>query len=271
MTRAWMRGSLVGALVCLTAAAATAQSTGRTQTLTGTVVQVEGNTLVVQMASGEIRMFMPPASRRFLVDGRELRLSELQPGTTLTADCHGIDHDGHGPNGPEPGGEVWYAAGPTVILRLPSGENRMYTIKADDPVKFYDYNNKEMTVFDLRKDMNIKATKITEAPRTEFVTTTTVTGTGPGKAAPAAPPAAGAAPAPAAEATPPPAAAPGAEPGAAPTAEPALAPPPDAPPAETQPATPETEGGMSPLLWAGLIVLVIIIGALVFGAFRKKQ
>jgi LPXTG-motif cell wall-anchored protein len=66
----------------------------------------------------------------------------------------------------------------------------MYTIKSDDPVKFYDGEGKEMTVFDLRKDMNIKATKITEAPRTAFVATATVTGTGPGRAASAAPAAA---------------------------------------------------------------------------------
>jgi hypothetical protein len=89
-------------------------------------------------------------------------------------------------------GTVWYAAGPSVILTLPSGENRQYNIKAGDPVRFTDYAGKEMTVFDLRKGMNIKASKIVEAPRTELVATTTVTGTGPGKAAPAGAPAAAA-------------------------------------------------------------------------------
>lgn len=54
-----------------------------TQTLSGTVVQVEGDTLVVRMASGGIRMFTPPADRRFLVDGNELALGDLKPGTTL--------------------------------------------------------------------------------------------------------------------------------------------------------------------------------------------
>jgi LPXTG-motif cell wall-anchored protein len=77
----------------------------------------------------------------------------------------------------------------------------MYTVKSDDPVKFYDGEGKEMTVFDLRKGMNIKATKITEAPRTEFARTAVVTGSAaaagsagaatgaaaPAKAAPAAP------------------------------------------------------------------------------------
>src|SRR6185503_5341842 len=73
---------------------------------------------------------------------------------------------------------------------------RQYTIKSTDPVKFYDQNGKEITVFDLRKNMKIKATKITEAPRVELVQNIAVTGTAPTQAAAAAP--AAAAPKPAA-------------------------------------------------------------------------
>ena len=36
-------------------------------------------------------------------------------------------------------------------------------------MKFWDREGKEITVFDLRKNMQIEATKITEAPRTELV------------------------------------------------------------------------------------------------------
>ena len=93
-----------------------------------------------------------------------------------------------------------YAAGPTVILTLPTNERRQYTIKSTDPVKFYDQNGKEITVFDLRKNMKIKATKITEAPRVELVQNIAVTGTAPTQAAAAAP--AAAAPKPAAAAGP---------------------------------------------------------------------
>ncbi len=93
-------------------------------------------------------------------------------------------------------GTVAYAAGTAVILTLPTNERRQYNIKSTDPVKFYDQNGKEITVFDLRKNMKIKATKITEAPRVELVQNIAVTGTAPTQAAAAAP--AAAAPKPAA-------------------------------------------------------------------------
>jgi LPXTG-motif cell wall-anchored protein len=66
-----------------------------------------------------------------------------------------------------------------VILRLPSGENRRYFIDAAHPAKFYDDQGKEISVFDLKKNMNIKATRITEAPTVELATNVAVTGTAP--------------------------------------------------------------------------------------------
>lgn len=192
-------GVLVGALVLLTATAVMAQT--KTLTLTGTVVQVEGNTLAVKMAAGDVRVFTPPADRRFIIDGQSLTLSQLRPGMTLSATVTETASTVMDRTVETLSGKVWFTAAPTVILTLASGENRMYTVKSDDPVKFYDGEGKEMTVFDLRKGMNIKATKITEAPRTEFARTAVVTGSAaaagsagaatgaaaPAKAAPAAP------------------------------------------------------------------------------------
>ena len=192
-------GVLVGALVLLTATAVMAQT--KTLTLTGTVVQVEGNTLAVKMAAGDVRVFTPPADRRFIIDGQSLTLSQLRPGMTLSATVTETASTVMDRTVETLSGKVWFTAAPTVILTLASGENRMYTVKSDDPVKFYDAEGKEMTVFDLRKGMNIKATKITEAPRTEFARTAVVTGSAaaagsagaatgaaaPAKAAPAAP------------------------------------------------------------------------------------
>ena len=177
-------GVLVGALVLLTAAPVVAQT--KTVTLTGTVVQVEGNTLVVKMASGDMRTFTPPADRRFIIDGKSLTLSQLRPGMTLSATATETATTVMDRTTESLSGKVWFIAAPTVILTLSSGENRMYTVKSDDPVKFYDGEGKEMTVFDLRKGMNIKATKITEAPRTEFVTSAVVTGSAAGAGSAAA-------------------------------------------------------------------------------------
>ena len=51
-----------------------------TQELTGEVVHVEGNDLVVQMSGGELRIFHTPASRRFIVDGKELHRPPVEAG-----------------------------------------------------------------------------------------------------------------------------------------------------------------------------------------------
>ncbi len=191
MTRAMTQVMLGGAVVCLTAAMATGQpttvsktatkgaATTKTMTLTGTVDHVEGNILVVKMTSGEIRMFTPPADRRFVVDGKSITLRELQPGTKLTGTVTETATPVVERTVESLTGRVWYASGPTVILTLANGENKMYTIPANSPVKFTDGSGKSMTVFDLRKDMNVTAVKITEAPRTELASATTVTGTGP--------------------------------------------------------------------------------------------
>ena len=191
------RGMFAVAVLFLIAAAAVAQQqptvskttskgtpAATTYTLTGTVVEVQGNTLVVKMTAGDIRMFTPPAGRRFLIDGKELTLSELQPGTKLKATVTETTTPVTDRTVQSLAGTVWYASGPTVILTLPSGENRMYTVKADDPIQFRDGSGKDMSVFDLRKDMHVTAVKVTEAPRTEFANTGTVTGTAPGKATP---------------------------------------------------------------------------------------
>jgi hypothetical protein len=160
--------------------------TSRTQTLSGTVVQVDGNTVAVRMSSGEIRMFTPPADRRFMIDGKELRADELAVGTRLKATVTETSTPVTDRTVQALEGKVWYAAGPTVILTLPSGQNRQYTIAADSPVKFTDADGKSITVFDLRKDMMVKAVRITESPRIELATNVAVTGTGPTASAGAA-------------------------------------------------------------------------------------
>src|ERR1044071_118851 len=53
--------------------------------LTGTVVQVEGQTLLVRTSTGEMREFQVPKSRKFQIDGKQLSVNQLKPGTELTA------------------------------------------------------------------------------------------------------------------------------------------------------------------------------------------
>jgi hypothetical protein len=127
--------------------------------------------------------------------------------------------------------KVWYVSAPHVILTLPDGQNKQYTVK--DDFKFV-VNGQPATVFDLRAGMNVSAEKIVEEPTVEITTESKVVGQAPVAAPAAAKPAASTAkpagsgtsstakPAPAA---PPPAAAPAPAPAAAPAKLPKTASP----------------------------------------------
>lgn len=85
MTRAAIRMVLCGALVCLTAAVSSAQTSGTTsETKKFQVISVDGNTLVVKLPEGTREITVPP-DFKFTVDGKSLTVSELKPGMAGTA------------------------------------------------------------------------------------------------------------------------------------------------------------------------------------------
>lgn len=147
--------------------------------LHGIVEYVEGNDLVVRMADGSIREFNVPQSRRFKIDGRDLTVHELKPGTKLSATVITSTTPVTDRITTVGSGKVWWVVGNTVIITLPNGENRTYKVK--DDYKFDVEGNKNATVADLRKGMNISAKKIVEEPRTEIASDTVVTGQAPRK------------------------------------------------------------------------------------------
>lgn len=71
---------LAGMLVCFGAV----QAQVTTEVRSGTVVSVEGNDLVVKMSNGELKHFNVPEDFRFNVNGKEVSVHELTPGTTLS-------------------------------------------------------------------------------------------------------------------------------------------------------------------------------------------
>ena len=220
-------------------------SSTATEHLQGTVEYVEGSTLVVRMADGGIREFNVPDSRRFIIDGKEVAVQELKPGTKLRATTITTKTPVTERTTTVGTGKVWWVSGKTVILTLPNGENRQYTVK--DDYKFTVNGVKNASVFDLRKGMTISAEKIVEEPKTEIVSNTVVTGRAP------APPA----PRPVVARTPPPAPAPAevAPARPAPVEVPAPAPAPVAAEAPTE--LPHT---------ASNVPLVGVLGLLLLGA-----
>src|SRR4029453_6087450 len=81
------------ALFVATAAAQTSSTTQpsgaatvTTEQMRGEVVHVDGNNLAVKMSNGELRTFSNiPDSRKALIDGQEVGVRDLRPGTRLTA------------------------------------------------------------------------------------------------------------------------------------------------------------------------------------------
>ena len=68
----------------------TTENTGKAltsqTTMTGEVVLVDGNNLLVRMQPGsQYRIFNVPAERQFIIDGKPKTVRELTPGTVLSA------------------------------------------------------------------------------------------------------------------------------------------------------------------------------------------
>jgi len=147
-----------------------------TEKLTGTVLQVEGNTLVVRMSTGEVKNFNVPESRKFIIDGKELSVHDLKVGTKLRATVTTATTPITERTTTVGSGTVWFVTGNNVIITLPNGENRNY--KVEDHFRF-NIGGEKATVHDLRKGMKISAEKIVEEPKSELKTDTAVTGEAP--------------------------------------------------------------------------------------------
>jgi hypothetical protein len=218
----------------------------KTLKLSGTVLAVEGQQLIVKTAKGEVMVFTPPADRKFNIDGKEIPWNEVQPGTTLHATVTQTTTPITEKTVQTLSGKVIFVSAPTVILKLSTGECKKFFVGKDSPAKIYDYNNKEITVFQVKKGMEISATKITEAPFVELSASVVVTGTAPAPAA-----------APAPEPAPAPVAAPAPEPAPAPAA---------AAPAPEEPKMPKTA---SPLPLVGLLGLFLTGASFGIRRFRR--
>jgi LPXTG-motif cell wall-anchored protein len=256
-------------------------ATVSTSLLEGEVVLVDGNDLLVKLSTGDLKTFHVPETRKFHIDGRELSVHDLQPGTSLTATVKTTTTPVTVRTKSRLSGRVWFVAAPNVILTLPDGQNKQYIVKEEDNVRFT-IEGRPATVFDLRKGMTVSAEKIVEAPDVEISADTSVVGHAPAVQAAAprpgvTPPAAPTTeplprPAPAAHDTAAPAAP---RPGAPETTTPTAAQP-GAPetttPTAAQPTAPETGGtGTSLLLWLSVIAMIIIVIVIVVRRKSAKQ
>jgi hypothetical protein len=241
-----------------------------TSELKGEVEYVEGNSLVVTMSSGEVRTFNVPEARKFLIDGKELSVHELKPGTTLTATITTTMTPVLTRTTTIKSGTVWHVVGNSVIVTLPNVGNKQFIAKDDTR---FTVNGKPATVYDLRKGMVVSAQKVIEEPTTEIATDTQVVGQAPpAPVAAAAAPAAAPTEAPAAAPATAPATAPTTAPTSAPAAEPspavAQAAPAEPPPATATPApAPPKAASRVPLI----VGLLLVAGILVFWIRSRRK
>lgn len=126
-----------------------------------TVVMVEGNHLVVRRSNGVLDALQIPEDFRFHMGDRALTVHELKPGMIITETVTStskpmivktvvIDH-----------GTVWHANGEYVSIRTRDNKVNEYKIPSWAKVTV---DGVEQSVFDLRRDMEISATIVTEEP-----------------------------------------------------------------------------------------------------------
>ena len=144
-----------------------------TEKVSGTVLQAEGNTLAVRLSTGEVKEFVVPPDRKFMVDGKQLTANQLEPGTELQATVTTTITPVTERTTTIGTGTVWFVAGNNVMITLPNGENRHYTV--DESYRFT-VGGEKASVHDLRKGMTISAEKIVEVPTTQLTRNAVVIG-----------------------------------------------------------------------------------------------
>jgi sortase A len=135
-----------------------------TQVKNAEIVYVEGNDLVLKLENGRVEHMVVPDSDKFTIDGKEVSVSELVPGTKLTQTITTATTPRYVNSVRTIEGKVWRVNSPkSLILTLPDNKNQVFNVP--NQVKFT-IDGAERTVFDLKKGMMIKATIVTDEEHT---------------------------------------------------------------------------------------------------------
>jgi hypothetical protein len=141
----------------------------------GTVVLVDGNDLIVQMADGSLRHFPNvPDSARVLVNGKELGIHELKPGMALQRTITTTTTPQTITTVQTVTGTVFHVNPPlSVILRLEDGTNQSFKIPKGQK---FNVNGQVMDAWGLKKGMTVNATRVVETPVTQVSQAQSITG-----------------------------------------------------------------------------------------------
>ena len=187
MTRSYVL--MTGVALLLTAGALQAQVTQKkeevkgaaatvvTEQMTGEVVYVYENTLVCKMLPrGYYAVFDVQPGREFMIDGVVKHIGELKMGTVLTATVTTTTTPVTVRTTSTLKGRVAWVNGSYVVLTLENGKNKEFNVP--DSFRFV-VDGKPASVYELKRGMNVMATKIVEEPTREISEKTVITGKAP--------------------------------------------------------------------------------------------
>lgn len=140
------------------------ESSYDTQVKNAEVVYVEGNDLILKLENGKIEHLNVPDSDVFTIDGANVSVHELTPGTKLTQLITTTTAPRYVTTVRTVKGRVWHVTAPhSVILTLPDHTNQTFNIPSSAKIMV---NGQQKTPFDLRKGMIFEATIVTDDTHT---------------------------------------------------------------------------------------------------------
>jgi len=185
---------MVAVVILLGAGLAAAQHT-TIEIKRGTVLHVYGNNLVVKMSDGTVQEFDVPEGFTFNIDGKQVPVGDLKPGTMLTSAVKTTETPREVTVTEFRSGTVLKVVGTTLIVRTADGEIRRLKNVSHDQV--FEVDGKNLRVEQLREGMLLRAKVVSTHTATITEQDVMVAGSAPeAPRAPAARPAKVAAPAP---------------------------------------------------------------------------
>lgn len=127
-----------------------------------TVVLVEGNHLVTRLHDGTLEAILVPEDFRFHMDGQTLSVHQLQPGMILTETVRTTERPTIVRTVEIHEGTIWHVQGQYVSIRE-KDTNKVRRLHVPGWATVM-VDGEELSVQDLRPDMTVNATFITEEP-----------------------------------------------------------------------------------------------------------
>ena len=150
-----------------------AQMETNTEVKRGTVLYAKGNSVMVREPSGDDMLYTVPEDFRVRVDGRDVPVSQLKPGTELIATITTVTRPRTVQTTDVIRGTVWQVAGNSVLVTMENGERKQYII----PAGFrFNVEGEEKGVSELTRGMKLRATIIQKKQQMVTESTTAVSG-----------------------------------------------------------------------------------------------